>query len=198
MSRTVGSFGPKTLEAIRQAGLRLIFEHGYEAMSLRQLAAEVGIRPSSLYNYMHTKQDLLFSLIEMHMQELLDQVDAALTGVVEPADRLAAFVAFHVRYHMVRKSEVSVVNFELRSLDAEHYATVVEMRKRYESRLGDIIEGGIKQGAFGPLDVAVATFAILAMLTGVCTWYRPDGRLSEAEIIEAHTGMALRSLGARI
>lgn len=198
MSRTVGSFGPKTLEAIRKAGLRLIFEHGYEATSLRQLAAEVGIRPSSLYNYMHTKQDLLFSLIEMHMQELLDQVDAALTDVGEPVDRLAAFVAFHVRYHMVRKSEVSVVNFELRSLDAEHYATVVEMRKRYESRLSDVIEDGIQRGIFGPLDVAVATFAILAMLTGVCTWYRPDGRLSEAEIIKVHTSMALRSLGARI
>ncbi len=198
MSRTVGSFGPKTLETIRKAGLRLIFEHGYEAMSLRQLAAEVGIRPSSLYNYMHTKQDLLFSLIEMHMQELLDQVDAALTGIVEPAERLAAFVAFHVRYHMVRKSEVSVVNFELRSLDAEHYATVVEMRKRYENRLSDIIEDGMQRGIFGPLDVGVATFAILAMLTGVCTWYRPDGRLSEAEIIQAHTDMALRSLGAPV
>jgi AcrR family transcriptional regulator len=196
MSRTVGSFGPKTLEAIRQAGLRLIFEHGYEAMSLRQLAAEVGIRPSSLYNYMQTKQDLLFGLIEMHMQELLDQVDAALQGVVAPQDRLTAFVAFHVRYHMLRKSEVSVVNFELRSLDAEHYATVVEMRKRYENRLGDIIEDGIKQGVFSPVDVAVGTFAMLAMLTGVCIWYRPDGRLTEAEVIEAHTGMALRSLGA--
>ncbi|HKU04506.1 MAG TPA: TetR/AcrR family transcriptional regulator, partial [Bradyrhizobium sp.] len=40
MARTVGSYGPKTMEAIRKAGLRLIFEHGYEAMSLRQLAAE--------------------------------------------------------------------------------------------------------------------------------------------------------------
>jgi AcrR family transcriptional regulator len=196
MSRTVGSFGPKTLEAIRQAGLRLIFQHGYEAMSLRQLAAEVGIRPSSLYNYMQTKQDLLFGLIEMHMQELLGQVDAALQGVVAPRDRLTAFVAFHVRYHMLRKSEVSVVNFELRSLDAEHYATVVDMRKRYERRLGDIIQDGINKGVFCPVDVAVGTFAILAMLTGVCSWYRPDGRLTEAEIIQAHTDMALRSLGA--
>src|SRR5258707_613564 len=43
MARTIGSYGPKTMEAIRKAGLRLIFEHGYSAMSLRQLAAAVGI-----------------------------------------------------------------------------------------------------------------------------------------------------------
>ena len=34
MARTIGSYGPKTMEAIRKAGLRLIFEHGYAAMSL--------------------------------------------------------------------------------------------------------------------------------------------------------------------
>ena len=43
MGLVVGS-NPKTMEAIRKAGLRLIFEHGYAAMSLRQLAAE-GIEP---------------------------------------------------------------------------------------------------------------------------------------------------------
>ena len=51
------------MEAIRKAGLRLIFEHGYAAMSLRQLAAEVGIQSGSLYNHISTKQELLFDLI---------------------------------------------------------------------------------------------------------------------------------------
>jgi hypothetical protein len=32
------------------------------------------------------------------------------------------------------------------------------------------------------------------MLTGICTWYRPDGRLSESEIIGIHTELALRGL----
>ena len=36
MARTVGSNGPKTMEAIRKAGLRLIYSQGYEAMSLRR------------------------------------------------------------------------------------------------------------------------------------------------------------------
>ncbi len=62
MARTVGSYGPKTMEAIRKAGLRLIFEHGYAAMSLRQLASEVGIQAGSLYNHIATKQELLFDL----------------------------------------------------------------------------------------------------------------------------------------
>ena len=72
--------GPKTLEAIRKAGLRLIFEHGYAAMSLRDLAAEVGIQVGSLYNHISTKQELLFELVQDHVNELLRQLDRALEG----------------------------------------------------------------------------------------------------------------------
>src|SRR5262245_52197877 len=99
MARTIGSFGPKTLEAIRKAGVRLIFEHGYEAMSLRQLAAEVGIQVGSLYNHISTKQELLFDLVQDHINDLLRELDLALEGRTDPADQLRAFVAFHVTYH---------------------------------------------------------------------------------------------------
>src|SRR5438067_12719729 len=117
MARTIGSYGPKTMEAIRKAGLRLIFEHGYEAMSLRQLAAEVGIQAGSLYNHISTKQELLFDLIQDHINELLRQLDRALQGKTGSAERLRAFVVFHVTYHMTRKREVFIANSELRSLE---------------------------------------------------------------------------------
>src|ERR1700758_1110271 len=96
MAPPIGSYGPRTLEAIRKAGLRLIFERGYEAMSLRQLAAEVGIQPGSLYNHISTKQELLFELVQEHIKELLRQLDLALKGKDQPVARLRAFVAFHV------------------------------------------------------------------------------------------------------
>jgi AcrR family transcriptional regulator len=117
MARTIGSHGPKTMEAIRKAGLRLIFEHGYAAMSLRQLAAEVGIQSGSLYNHISTKQELLFDLIRDHINELLRQLDRALQEKQRPVDKLRAFTAFHVTYHMTRKREVFIANSELRSLE---------------------------------------------------------------------------------
>lgn len=194
MSRTVGSYGPKTMEAIRKAGLRLIFEHGYEGMNLRQLAAAVGIREGSLYNHIKGKQELLFELVKEHMEQLLEHLDAALAGIEDPVERLEAFVAFHVNYHMVRKREVFVVNFELRSLDSENYSAIVAMRRAYERRLGDILDQGVAQGVFDCGDARIATFAILAMLTGVCTWYRSNGRLGRDQIIDIHTRLVLRGL----
>jgi nitrate reductase delta subunit len=120
------------MEAIRKAGLRLIFEHGFAAMSLRQLAAEVGIQSGSLYNHISTKQELLFELIRDHINELLRQLDRALQGKQRPIDKLRAFTAFHVTYHMTRKREVFIANSELRSLEPKNYQEIVALRGAYD------------------------------------------------------------------
>jgi AcrR family transcriptional regulator len=191
MARTIGSYGPKTMEAIRKAGLRLIFEHGYEAMSLRQLAAEVGIQAGSLYNHISTKQELLFDLIQDHINELLRQLDRAMEGKQDPDEKLRAFVAFHVTYHMTRKREVFIANSELRSLETKNYEAIVALRGAYEQRLAAILADGVEQGAFEVGDIQVGTFAILALLTGLCTWYRPGGRLTREAIVAAHEKLVL-------
>ena len=197
MARTIGSRGPKTMEAIRKAGLRLIFEHGYEAMSLRQLAAEVGIQSGSLYNHITTKQELLFSLVQDHLNELLRQLALALKSKDGPAEQLRAFVAFHVLYHVTKKREVFIANSELRSLDPKNYAAIVTLRGAYEQRLAGILADGVEQGAFEIADVQVATFAILALLTGVCTWYRPGGRLTREAIVATHEKLVLSGVAVR-
>jgi AcrR family transcriptional regulator len=191
MARTIGSYGPKTLEAIRKAGLRLIYEHGYEAMSLRQLAAEVGIQSGSLYNHIATKQDLLFDLVREHINELLRQLDRALQGKEQPIEKLRAFVTFHVTYHMTKKREVFIANSELRSLEPKNYDAIIALRSAYEQRLAQILSEGVADGTFEVTDIQVATFAILALLTGICTWYRPGGRLTREAIVAAHEKLVL-------
>jgi AcrR family transcriptional regulator len=192
MARTAGSNGLRTAAAIRSIGLGLIYRRGFEAMSLRELAAEVGIQAASLYNHIRTKQDLLFDLIRDHMEDLLAQSDAALAGA--PADatsRLRAFIALHLSCHLEKKQEVFVANFELRALEPRHHARIVAMRRAYEEKLIALLDSGVAAGDFESGDTRITAYAILAMLTGACTWYKPEGRLTKAEIVNLHTDMVL-------
>ena len=196
MARTIGSHGPKTMEAIRKAGLKLIYEHGFEAMSLRQLASEVGIQVGSLYNHITTKQDLLYDLIKVHMEELFQQFDAAMAAVQDqgPEAHLKAFIAFHVTYHILRKREVFIGASELRSLAPDHYEEIVALRRQYEHHLIAILRQGEGMGLFHFADASVAAYGILAMLTGVCTWFRPHGRLSKEQVVATYSDLVLNGL----
>jgi len=194
MARKTGSSGAKTQQAIRAAGLKLIHAHGYEGMSLRQLAAEVGLQQGSLYNHIRTKQDLLMDLLRSHMLDLLQALDQELAGIKEPLARLRTFIAFHLHYHMTRQAEVFVINFELRSLEPQNYTEIIALRQRYEKSLAEILAAGMRDKSLRRADIQIASYALLAMLTGICTWYRPEGRLSDAEIVGVHTDFALRGL----
>ncbi len=55
MARKAGSDGERTEAAVREAAVSLIARLGYEAMSMRQLAAEVGVQAAALYRYFPTK-----------------------------------------------------------------------------------------------------------------------------------------------
>lgn len=194
MSRTVGSSGPKTEEAIRKAGLRLIYEHGYEAMTLRDLAKMVGVQSGSLYRYFPSKQDLLMDLLSSNMREMLlqwDEVSADVHGVLE---RLRCFVTFHINYHTARRREVFICSMELRSLEPANYKKVVELRRRYERQLVEILEMGVEAGSFNIKDSQIAAFGILAMLTGVCTWYQPSGRLAKDELTDTYMQLICHGL----
>ena len=193
MTRIAPTRGGRTAAVIRQAGLRLIFRHGFEAMSLRQLAAEVGVQPASLYNHIATKQALLFDLIHDHLVALLEHCDAALAAAAPaPVERLRAFIAQHLFYHLEKKQEVFVANFELRALDPGNHGRVIAMRRAYEDRLIALLDDAAAAGEVDLRDTRVAAYAILAMLTGACTWYKPDGRLTKAEMVGLHTDLALR------
>lgn len=198
MARITGSNGARTAAAIRRVALRLIYRQGFAAMNLRDLAAEVGIQPSSLYNHIASKQALLADLMQEHMEALLSATDAALAAA-GPAlmDRLRAFIGHHVLYHTERRQEVYIANFELRALDPANLARIVAMRAGYEARLMALLREGVAAGELEIADIPVTAFAMLAMLTGICTWYRPNGRLGKAELVALHTELALNGIRRR-
>ena len=194
MARTSGSDGRRTEEAIRAAAIDLIAEHGFAAVTLRDLAKEVGIQPGSVYRYFPSKNDLLLRLMVDHLQELLAQWQAASEGIADPLERLKTFIAFHVNYHASRQKEVFISNMEIRSLTREHRRTVIALRESYEKSLRDLLEDGMRIGRFRTGDPQVSAYAILAMLTGLTAWFREGGRLSRAELVRLYEGLVLEGV----
>ena len=196
LARTTGSDGEKTEAAIRAAAEMLIARHGYEAVSMRQLATEVGVQAAALYRYFPTKEELLFTLMHAHMQELAAAWERARPTATDPARRLAAFVANHIRFHVMRRHSTHVSNMELRSLSRERLSAVLKLRAAYEKELRAILRDGAEQGVFAIDDVGLTAMAIIQMTTGVIVWFRPDERLSVGEVTETYLAMTMRLVGS--
>lgn len=196
MARTAGSDGERTEAAIREAAAPLIARHGFEAVTMRQLAAEVGVQAAALYRYFPAKEDLLFKLMRDHMEGLAESLKAALPANGGPRARLLAFIANHVRFHVERRHATHVSNMELRSLSHDHLSEILKMRSAYEKELRAILREGQEAGVFAVEDVTLTSMAIIQMITGVIVWFRPDDRLSIDDVTNTYQTMTLRLVGA--
>ncbi|WP_264212871.1 TetR/AcrR family transcriptional regulator [Leisingera thetidis] len=195
MARTQGSHSDITGPRIREAALRLFAQHGYAAVSMRQIAKEVGVQAGALYNYTPDKQSLLFSLMSSHMEELQAAWDAVprAAGAME---RLRAFTGFHIRFHLERPDAVFIAYMELRNLTEENFTVIESLRRDYENGVEGILKEGVEQGMFAIPDTKIATLAVIAMLNGVNTWYRSEGRLSLDEVERVYWGMVQKAVSA--
>ncbi|MGP6087931.1 TetR/AcrR family transcriptional regulator [Antarctobacter jejuensis] len=195
MARTQGSHSGITGPRIRDAALRLFAEHGYAAVSMRQIAGAVGLQAGALYNYTPDKQALLFSLMKGHLDDLLASWQAR-EAASDPVAELESFVRFHIAYHLDRPDLVFIAYMELRNLEPQNFAVIERLRHAYETELESILQAGRAAGVFDIADTKLTTMAVIAMLTGVTTWYRPGGRLSGTQVQDHYWTMVRKAVAA--
>jgi len=196
MPRTIGSYSQNTQTLVRQSAERLFARHGYAAVSMRQLASDVGVQVGTIYNYTKDKQTLLFTIMSEHMTELL--LAWSREGLrLDPIAQLSRFLNFHLDYHLARRDAVFIAYMELRNLDDTNFAQIETLRRQYEDALEQILVAGKNTKSFDIADTRITTLAIIGMLTEVVTWYREDGRLKLDEVKSHYRKMVLRMVVPR-
>lgn len=193
MARTQGSRAEITGPLVRQAARRLFARHGYAAVSMRQIAAAVGVQAGALYAYTPDKQALLADLLRDHMELLLAAWE---DEGGDPLARLERFVRFHIGYSLDHPDEVFLSYMELRNLTPDNHAAIATLRGRYETALADILRAGAEAGVMRVADARLAAMALIAMLTGVTNWYREGGRLDRAAVADHYWTLARGAVGA--
>lgn len=194
MARTAGSHSDITGPKVRAAALKLFAQQGFAAVSMREIAREVGVQVGALYNYTTDKQSLLYDLMKSHLEALLDAFED--DPAADPQARLQHFVQFHIGFHHDRPDAVFIAYMELRNLTPENFGRIEALRRQYEDKLEAILRAGVEKGAFTVADTKIATLAVIAMLTGVSTWFRAGGRLSLDDVQAQYWQMVRKAVSA--
>ncbi len=91
--RKPGSKGLETLRNLHSAAIDLLAERSYQGMNLRLLASKLGMQAGSLYNYIESKQQLLFWLMKDTTEKLLHGFERTIAEIAEPTAQMREFIA---------------------------------------------------------------------------------------------------------
>lgn len=180
---------------IYRVAIALIYSKGYRGLTMRGLAKKVGIQGASLYYHLASKQELLRTiLLEIQEEQNVLVREAVEAAGPSPVDQLRAAIRAHLRYHVDHRAEAFISDSELRDLTPSNRRIVVSSRDRYEEIFRSIIGRGTDMN-YWEADGRLAGFIVIAMCTGVNTWYRPEGPLSLDQIADYYADFVLRALG---
>jgi len=185
-------------EAILGEALRLFAERGYQATTMDDIGAALGIKGPSLYNHVRSKHDLLVGIMSKTMNTLIRNQMAALDAGGDFATRLRRTVEAHVRFHAANPHEAFVGNREISSLEPDARLQILELRDAYEHRLRALIAEGCAVGEFSVPSPKLASYAILEMGIGVAPWFRSDGELSVDQVAYIYSDIAIRMMTERV
>lgn len=166
MARKTGSSAETTRPRIRAAAARLFAEAGYDAVTMRRIGAEVGLRAGALYRYFPDKQSLADELLNEAVAERDSALDAASAG--PPMEALEGFARAYLRWHMGSAGGASLIALVSEALGRDAVRPL-------EDRLEALLSAGQETGEVRLPDTRAGAGAVLAVLDRVAR----DARLPE-------------------
>jgi TetR/AcrR family transcriptional regulator, cholesterol catabolism regulator len=172
---------------------RLFREKGYDATSVRDIAAATGLQSGSWVYHFKTKQDILAAVMEEGLQQALARIEAIARRELPPRSHFRELLRTHLDTLLGPGQDfIPVLLYDWRALDASGRERVIALQKRYEQVWDDVIRHLQRSGEWaGP--TRIDRLLMFGALNWIVQWYRPRGPLSVAQLVDDAEKFFLRT-----
>lgn len=176
-SRRSSSDAPKrrrgiTRDELLQAAAELFARKGYRATSLEDVADTLGVKKTTIYHYVRSKEVLLVDIYET----MLDLIETRLRPIsragLPPDERLRRLIHAYIEIMAERAAMSTTWTREESNLSQENLLRILRRSRQLEKLFEGVIEEGQAKGLFRPLTPRLSVLAILGMCNFVSYWFR--------------------------
>ena len=185
-------------EAILDAVNRLLSEKGYDLMTMDDVAEAVGVAKGSLYKHFSSKEKLAAAVMTRLLSQTVEVLDG-MPGEWRAVRRLEEILRWSLQHRMrggvphlpsTRGALQRALMFNL-----DYLALALKVNKKFYALVKDAKLDGDVHGEV-PDDVIVYTLYARSCDPTV-EYLRRDGKLSDAQIVEAMVEATFRGLAGR-
>lgn len=155
-------------EQVVEAALQSFGTRGYEATSLDQLAAELGVRKQTILYYEPSKAALLDAVIDASSAELAEVLERTLVGAGGGFDRIEAIVRSVFRLAL-RRPELLGVLREVSRLGPPPATRLAENLEPLVARAREFLVVEMDAGHFRKSDPSLLLLSVYSTVVGVAT-----------------------------
>lgn len=198
-------------EDILWAAAEVLRRKGYDATTMKDIAAQVNLTAASLYHHFKNKDFLVLSVLEVGHEMAMERLERIVESEMTAGEKFAAMIRSHIVSITENVAVGAAMVFEIRALlnvnqgvkngKRKFQEEYVERRNhffarrdRFERLFHDTLMAGIDAGEFRPVDAAIVTKTILGAHNWIGVWYREGGRLSGDEVADVMVDFFMSAL----
>jgi AcrR family transcriptional regulator len=177
-------------QAIMDSAAALFAKSGYPSAKMEDVAKACGATKSMLYHYFPTKDDLLFAMLQEHLQRVIGVVEEALAVPGTARDRLSALVLGYTQKSAQSRRRHTIAMQDVKYLPRAKQAPLLELQRQVTT----LVAGLLREVNPGLPDEAYKPYAmmLLGMMNWADFWFKPNGPMKSQELCERMARLFLK------
>jgi AcrR family transcriptional regulator len=193
MRQPASRLNPRRLQICMTAA-RTFVERGFDATSVSDIAAALGVTKAGLYHHLNSKEDLLFDIVNLGMDWLDEDVIKPVQGINDPEERLREILVRHAVLTACNEGWITILLDEIHALRPTQRRKIENRKREYVKLVSGTLKALKGAGRLRDIDPTVGALGVLGMIVWLPRWVQPRGRMTCQQVAEQIATLALNGL----
>jgi TetR/AcrR family transcriptional regulator len=185
-------FEGKRVEILKTAAAAFR-RRGYHGASVDEIATALEMTKGNLYYYFRNKEDILYACHDYSLTLILRVMDDIRRRDIATDEKLRTLIVAFVHL-IIDELHSTALTLDLQALSPALLKKVIARRDRFDRGLRAIIQEGIDEGLFAPVDTKLVAFAIMGAVNWIPKWFDPHGAATSEKVGETFADYLLAGL----
>ncbi len=176
-------------EEIIRVAAKLFAERGYRAVTIDEIAAELGFTKSAVYYYFDNKAQLLWQIFENIFDAYIQMASEIRDLRLNPREAMRQVIHKHAIWVIEQKDWTAIYFREESELNDEQRKLIRRRKREYDAIIEEIYTEGVSQEVFADIPPHIAVSGILGMCNWLHVWFNEKGPNSPEEIASYYASL---------
>jgi AcrR family transcriptional regulator len=160
---------------IFHSSVSLILKQGFVETSMQEIADAAGVGKSTLYDYFPTKDHVLLFVFDKELDGFQVQAESIAAQAIPLQDKLIKILEAHLDYLLNNKNFFTEISMQVMQMGQTAQQRIMKKRYTYQDLLRSLLDQGVHQGLFRPVNTRLATRALIEAMEVLVYTTRPTG-----------------------
>ena len=152
-------------QQILETANNLFVNEGYHGLSMREIAAALGVSKAALYYHFKDKEELFLAILRLYLEDINAALNRILAQPVACREQIRLFVEYVLTQPAEQRATIRLAMQESIHLSPEARRSFgLIYREKFIDKVQSILQVGMQNHEFRQIDPEVAVWALLGIM----------------------------------